>query len=187
MKKWIVAAFFLALTAAALLVRRGYSGCASEFEEDGGREDHSNSDAVKNIESTDITSFYCHFSVLDLMDRGNLGSFDYYTMKAMKKEDGIVECFYYPAYRHGAKDFAYDFETDISFMGRLQQIVSDYGLAQYNGMDITVNGLPDHYGADLSIGYASGEVINAYNNQDNFLSMDVMLELKALFSAEAIQ
>lgn len=187
MNKWILAVCFVALTAVALLVHRGYDGSASEIEEDGSREDHSNPNAVKTIESTEIISFYCHFSVLDLMDRGDLGSFDYYTMKAMKKEDGIVECFYYPAYRHGAKDLAYDFETDASFMERLQQIVSDYDLAQYNGMDIAVSALPDRYGVDLNIGYSSGEVIKAYNNQDNFLSVDAMLALKTLFSIEVIR
>ena len=186
MKRWIIGA--VCLTAAlALAWGLGQKRTQEDIEEDGSISNNSDFTAPKVIRSTEISKFSCYFSTLALAEEHRLGSFDYYTMRATQKEDGSVEGYYYPAYRHGSKDRSYTFFSDRSFMEKLQAIVSDYDLVQYNGIDIMVNGLPDQYGVDMSIEYASGEVIKAYDNQDNFLSVDAMLALKTLFSAEVKQ
>ena len=186
MNKWIITVCFAAVAAAALLISKVQPRTFIEESEDGALQNNSNSDAPKVIESTEITEFYCHFSVLDLLERGGLGSFDYYTMKA-KRNGTVVKGFYYPAYRHGSKDLAYDFEADVTFMEKLQAILTEYDLAEYNGLNIYVNGLPNQYGADLSVTYASKEQLTASNNQDNFLSIDAMRALKDLFSEYAVK
>lgn len=187
MNKGILAACAVLLTlSAAFLIHRIQQKPLSEEIEDGAVRDNSDPAAPKQIESTEITAFSCCFSVLDLEERGELGSFDYYTMKA-QWTDGIVEGFYYPAYHHGAKDLAYTFQADASFMEQLQKVVAEQNLVQHNGWDHAVSGLPDQYGADLSVSYASGERIDAIDNQDNFLSMEAMGALIDLFSAYAMK
>jgi len=186
MKKWlmIIICLLTAISTAAVYLHQ--KDATGEIEEDGGRINHNNPKAPKLIESTEITQFSCFFSVLDLLERGELGSFDYYTMKA-KLADGIVEGYYYPAYHHGSKDRAFEFKAEPSFMEQLQRIISEYNLSQYNGMDSYVSALPDRYGADLSVHYASGERLTAFDNQDNFLSMDAMCALKKLFDAQIVK
>ena len=68
-------------------------------------------------------------------------------------------------------------------MTSLQEIVSKYDFAQYNGYISKVSGLPHMYGAKLDIKYASGERIYAHDNQDCFISLDAMNELVELFSS----
>lgn len=183
MKRWIIGA--LCLTAAFVLAWGfGEKRTGADIEEDGGVRNNSDLGASKVIRSTEIKTFSCYFSTLALAEEHCLGSFDYYTMKATRKEDGSVEGFYYPAYRHSSKDRAYTFYSDNTFLEKLQTIVSDYDLVQYNGMDLMVSALPDQYGVDLSIEYDSGETIKAYNNQENFLSFEAMRALKELFRSE---
>jgi len=84
--------------------------------------------------------------------------------------------------RNGAGNKA-EFETDSSFMAKLQEIVSKYDLAKHNGYTHHVSGLPDMYGEQIDIKYASGESIYAHDNQDGFLPMEAMEELIELFSS----
>ena len=72
-------------------------------------------------------------------------------------------------------------------MTSLQEIVSKYDFAQYNGYISKVSGLPHMYGAKLDIKYASGESIYAHDNQDCFISLDAMNELVELFSSYAME
>ena len=67
----------------------------------------------------------------------------------------------------------------------LQKAVSEHDLAQHNGLSYRVSGLPEDYGATLSVTYASGESIHASHNQDCFLSIDAMEALEALFRSQA--
>lgn len=67
-------------------------------------------------------------------------------------------------------------------MTSLQELVSKYNFAQYNGYISKVSGLPDMYGAKLDINYASGESIYAYNNQDCFIPFEAIEELIELFN-----
>ena len=75
-----------------------------------------------------------------------------------------------------------EFETDSSFMAKLQDVVSKYDLAKHNGYTHHVSGLPDMNGEQIDIKYASGESIYAHDNQDGFLPMEAMEELIELFN-----
>ena len=66
-------------------------------------------------------------------------------------------------------------------MTNLQEIVSKYNFAQYNGYISKVSGLPDMYGAKIDIKYASGESIYAYDNQDWFIPFEAIEELVRIF------
>ena len=46
-------------------------------------------------------------------------------------------------------------------------------------------GIPNEYGAQLKVQYASGESIYANDNQDNFLTLEAMNELLKLFERGA--
>ena len=66
-------------------------------------------------------------------------------------------------------------------MTNLQEIVSKYNFAQYNGYISKVSGLPDMYGAKIDIKYASGESIYAHDNQDWFIPFEAIEELVRIF------
>ncbi|MBQ3031186.1 MAG: hypothetical protein IJD29_01695, partial [Anaerotignum sp.] len=127
------------------------------MEEDGVVRDNSDPDAPKVIESDFIISFLCEFSALDRMEEDTYLSGKNYRLEARLK-DGAVKGHYSPYGTHG-EDIL--FAADHSFMYELQEVVSRYDLAQYNGMDVSVSGLPEMYGASLQIVYASGESISA--------------------------
>lgn len=147
------------------------------MEEDGVVRDNSDPDAPKVIESDLIIHFLCEFSALDRMEEDTYLSGKNYRLEARLK-DGAVKGHYSPYGNHG-EDIL--FAADHSFMYKLQEVVSEYDLAQYNGMDVSVSGLPEMYGASLQIVYASGECISASDNQDCFLPLAAMEELESLF------
>ena len=70
-------------------------------------------------------------------------------------------------------------------MYELYRIVSEYDFAKYNGETYTVAGLPHMYGTMINIDFASGENIYSYDNQGNFIPLDAMRELLALFERYA--
>ena len=74
-----------------------------------------------------------------------------------------------------------EFEADVSFMSKLQEIVSKYNLAQHNGYSHRVSGLPDMYGECIDIKYTSGESIHASDNQSGFLPFEAIKEIVQLF------
>ena len=78
-------------------------------------------------------------------------------------------------------DFIIDFTADTSFMTSLQELVSKYNFAQYNGYISKVSGLPDMYGAKIDIAYASGESIFAHDNQDCFIPFEAIEGLVEIF------
>ena len=80
-------------------------------------------------------------------------------------------------------DFIIDFTADTSFMTSLQELVSKYNFAQYNGYISKVSGLPDMYGAKLDINYASGESIYAHDNQDCFIPFEAIEEFVSFFNS----
>lgn len=146
-------------------------------EEDGGVQDNSSYDAPKTIESTLIISFRCEFSAMDIMEEDSYLSGSTYLLEA-RLPDGAVKGRYSSS---GKQEEDTLFAASHSFMYKLQEVVSKYDLAQYNGTDISVSGLPEMYGASLRIVYASGERISASNNQDCFLPLAAMEELETLF------
>lgn len=130
-------------------------------------------DAPKTIESTEITTFRCAFYAPD----GYV-----YELKAERGEDGVVQGSYLS---RGHDDTAetLTFEADASLLTGLQGIVSKRNLAQHNGHSVHTAGLPDLFGAELSVRYASGESIDAKDSQWCFLSEAAMADLTALFQA----
>lgn len=142
---------------------------------DGGATDNSDLNAPKNIESTQIISFDCRFSTMDTAEPGKPGN-HIYQLHAML-ENGAVR----GMYRVRDTGETHSFRVSQKFLVEVQILVATYGLAQYNGHDCTVAGLPDEYGARLDVRYASRESIYANDNQDNFLPLEAMNELLNLF------
>ena len=146
---------------------------------DGGATDNSDTNAPKSIESTQIISFDCRFSTMDVDEPGKLGNHIYFLQARL--ENGGVKGMY--QVRDTGEE--YSFRASQNFLGEVQTLVAIYDLAQHNGHDYTVAGLPDEYGARLNVQYASGESIYAYDNQDNFLTLEAMNELLKLFERGA--
>ncbi|MDO4845391.1 MAG: hypothetical protein Q3977_02145 [Oscillospiraceae bacterium] len=175
---------FLLLALALLL-----SACAGPLpangdenaEVDGGRTDKSDPNAPKTIASTELVSFSCEFSTFALDEEESGLEVGFFTCAAEKK-DGKTEGTY--RFRGSDEDSGEKrFAADASFLQKLETLVRENGLAQYNGKNAFVAGLPDNFGATLSVDYASGERIYASDNQDNFLPLDAMRALQALFES----
>lgn len=181
MNKIVLIALILALAVSNSCMDKEYITPAyqyPEIEEDGGTTNRTDPNAPKVIESTEITSFTCIFSTLDLAEETELGNCKYMLEASVK--DKIVIGKYT---RYGETEDR-NFETDSYFMIELQKIVAKYNFAKHNGLSVTVHGLPDMYGAELHIMYASGETIYASDNQSCFLSFEAMEDLVNLFSKQ---
>ena len=146
---------------------------------DGGATDRSDPDAPKTIESKQIIAFDCRFSTMDAAEPGALGN-HIYALQA-KLENGAVKGTYQVVDTGEERAF----RAGHTFLNEVQGLAEAYDLAQYNGHDYTVAGLPGEYGARLEVRYASRESIVAYDNQDNFLSWGAMNELLKLFERGA--
>lgn len=173
--KWYISV----LTALGLSRLADHSGSPDTETEpiDGGTRHYVDTDAPKTIESTQITSFACEFSTTDLMMNSSPIAGRYYTLYAAA-DGGSYEA------RGGGDVYGKrTFEPDAAFWGALQQIVSQYDLAQHNGQFYTVAGLPPDHGAKLDILFDSGERICASNNQSSFIPLEAMEKLVNLFSA----
>lgn len=138
-------------------------------------------DSPKVITSTEITSFECVFSLIAHHDEIEL-EHGVYSLNAAFSE-GVVKGNVDLRVRGGKSD-SRSFETEPSFMIKLQEIVAKYDFARYNGCTHTVSGLPDMYGMKLNICYASGEYIYTHDNQNNNLPLEAMYELNALFAEQ---
>ena len=171
------------ITSIILLMAMGFSGCKmySTDDIDGGVVTrNSGEDSPKVIESTDIISFNCELSfIATVFDEENELEGKVYKMSAAV-EDGTVKAKIDWHDRSGNGDKA-EFEADVSFMSKLQEIVSKYDLAKHNGYTHHVSGLPDMYGDYIDIKYASGESIYASDNQSGFLKAEAAMELINLF------
>ena len=142
---------------------------------DGGVRHYVDENAPKVIESTQIVSFECYFSTLDLSIGDTALAGRVYTLKAAQNGGSY-------ATRAGGE--VYDdltFTPDPHFFEQLQHIVSQYDFAQYNGQHYTASGLPPDFGAKLTVEYASGEYICASDNQNCFIPLDAMQALVELF------
>lgn len=166
------------LTAVILILSGCGRGAQPEEEIDGGVKNNTNYDAPKSIESTEITSFYCEFSTLALLEEDTFLGNRVYQLSACL-EDGIAK----GNYKMYGQDVWREesFVVESSFMEALQEIVQKYDFVENNGRSYDVSGLPDKYGAILKVEYQSGESIYASDNQENFLSIAAMEELESLF------
>ena len=169
-----------------LFMTIGFSGCRLPVREtddiDGGVKTYNSGEASpKVIESTEIVSFECEFSLIAavLEEESELDGRNYKLSAVL--EDGAVKSKFKWRDRAGGGE-EHDFSADASFMTSLQELVSKYNFAQYNGYISKVSGLPDMYGAKIDIAYASGESIYAHNNQDCFIPFETIEELIELFN-----
>ena len=169
-----------------MLLAMGFSGCKVPVHEtddiDGGVKTYnSGENSPKVIESTEILSFKCEFSLIAaVLEEESELSGRIYTLDA-EQDNGTVKC-KIDWYGRENNSVPREFTADISFMKKLQAIVKKYDFAQHNGYESVVSGLPHMYGAKLDIKYASGESIYAYDNQDCFISLDAIKELVELFN-----
>jgi len=174
------------ITSIILLMSIGFSGCGFPRRNtdniDGGVVTrNSGEDSPKVIESKDIISFNSEFSFIStVFDEESELEGKVYKMSAVLADNTVKGKINWRG-RNGTGDIA-EFETDSSFMAKLQEIVSKYDLAKHNGYIHHVSGLPDMYGEHIDIKYASGESIYAHDNQDGFLPMNAMMELIDVFS-----
>jgi len=143
----------------------------SEPEIDGGVRHSVREDAPKKIISTQITFFRCTFSTYDIPLEDSPVAGRLMTLQAAP-DGGFWDL------RHGQK---HPFSPDAAFFAKLQQLISAYDLAQYNGVHYKVSGLPPDYGMQLEVRYASGEAICASNNQSCFVPLEALEALAALF------
>lgn len=172
---WLI---IIALTAMAVFV-----GCQKTSEQDtddvdGGVRINTNFEAPKEIESTEIKSFYCEFSNLTMMNEDTFLKNRVYQLEACLK-DGIVQGSY--KIYGGDESWEKTFKTEADFLTDVQKIVEEHKLAENNGLSYMVSGLPEQFGAMLEVEYESGERIYASHNQDNFLSVEAMEALDLLF------
>ena len=173
------------ITSIILLMAMGLSGCGFHRRNtdniDGGVVTRNQGeDSPKVIESTDIISFNCELSfIATVFEEENELEGKVYKMSAAL-EDGTVKAKMDWHDRSGNGDKA-EFEADVSFMSKLQEIVSKYDLAKHNGYSHRVSGLPDMYGECIDIKYTSGESIHASDNQSGFLPFEAIKEIVQLF------
>lgn len=147
--------------------------------EDGGTSQHQDQNAPKSISSTKISSFYCVFSAFAIPEEDTFLAGNCYRLEAVW-ENGCVKGHFHSYDRFGSQKDR-EFQTDKIWMQRIQKIISDYNFVRYNGSFLYVSGLPDMYGSEIRITYASGESICAKNNQDSFIPIRAMEALYALF------
>lgn len=147
-------------------------------DEDGGIQRRIDRNAPKSIVSENIIAFDCVFSTVAIVDDLPI-EHGVYTISA-KLKDGAVRGEYVMRTRHGDGE-RFLFRDSHAFLRKVQRIVSTYNFAKFNGEEYSVSGLPDMYGAKVSIVYASGERIYARDNQSNFLPIEAMAELVKLF------
>ena len=152
------------------------------IDADGGVVQSVNTNAPKIIKSKQIIIFECKFSTLAFLDLDEEIGNRVYILEARLENE-----FVNGRYRHRSRfenNVDVKFKAEPSFMERLQRIIEEHNLAKNNGVCVKVNGLPDMYGAKLRVDYASGERIYTSNNQDNFLSVNVMKAMLRLFRTQ---
>lgn len=181
MKKFVWAAVML-FAAAGLLLAACRKEPPPEVEEDGGTTVHVDPDAPKTVDSASVTGFSCVFSTLSLLEEDTGLPEGVWELKADLADETVSGSWQFRDYTGESADNA--FEADASFMDELQKIIAEYDLARYNGISEYVSGLPDMYGAELDVQYASGETIYSSNNEECFLPVGAMKALTELFHVE---
>lgn len=146
---------------------------------DGGRCVSTDFAAHKTIRCRKITAFSCAFSTMAYQDAPEVPPAGIYRLEAVRTGKTVSGQLAFR--RHDGSGNDRVFTTGPAFLDELAKIVKKGGLAQFNGIHATVSGLPDLYGAELSVRYASGERISANDNQDCFLPPAVMTAFAEAF------
>ncbi len=148
---------------------------------DGGRRVSADA-APKTIRCRRITAFSCAFSTMAYLDAPEVPPAGVYRLEATRTGQTVRVRFGFR--RHDGSGSEQIFTADTAFLDELAKIVREGGLARFNGIHTTVSGLPDLYGAELSVRYASGESISAGDNQDCFLPPTTMTALAEIFTRQ---
>ena len=135
--------------------------------------------AQKKTQSTQIDHFFCEFSMLAMLEEDTVLAGKIYCLEAVREAAGV--CVTYHRQDRFSDRLTLSCEGKGDFMERLQAIVSCYDFARFNGSHRSVSGLPDFYGVQLRIRYASGECVSASDNQECFLPVKGLEELEQLF------
>ncbi|MBE6953994.1 MAG: hypothetical protein E7452_10640 [Ruminococcaceae bacterium] len=147
---------------------------------DGGKYSVVDTTVPKSIRCRRITSFFCTFSTVAYLDSPEAPPAGIYRLEA-RRTGNSADCRY--SFRP-RDDSCTDtiFTADRSFLDDLSGIVGKRKLVQFNGMHTSVSGLPDFYGAELRICYASGESISASDNEDCFLPPAALTDFVRAFA-----
>lgn len=168
-----------ALLAGCITDRAADTDAEPELPAEGGRVDHSDPNAPKTFQSNQIIVFDCWFSTETAAEPGVMGN-DAYQFKA-KLENGAVKASYQVRDTGAERSF----RESHSFMNDIYEMVERYEIAQLNGHSVEVSGLPDNFGVDLDIQFASGEHLRVYDNQECLLPYNFENELLKLFERGA--
>jgi rhodanese-related sulfurtransferase len=145
----------------------------------GGTSDYTDHDAPKKVDSREIVSFEFGITVMGDAPEDSILTARRYDFTA-KLEDGAVTCT-----RSWDGNEPVTFTKDGEFLENLQKIVEKFDFAQYNGYESFTHGLPDDFGENFRIEYASGEKIYASDNQGLFMPIGSAEELAELFACYA--
>jgi len=141
--------------------------------------DRTNPDAPKTITSKELTSFEFEFNCDFFARYGSVLDYDVCSFSLVLEDEG-ARCIG-SGYGHSG-GFDIEFVAEPSALDALQTIVEKYDLAQYNGKNRHVNGLPAYLGDWLSVKYASDERIFAADNQFPFVRDDARFAIFYFFS-----
>lgn len=150
--------------------------------EDGYMKDNSSTTVPKSVESEKIREFSLVFSTLSWTDEQYFKE-GIYRLEAKKTNERVYVKYEFNPY-YGDREI-YQADTDADFLISLDKLIKEYRLAQFNGKNIFVSGLPDMYGEQVEILYESGETVYASDNQDGFIGRDALLQIEKLFLEEA--
>ena len=182
MKRMVWIAIILGILAATVLAFFISRNRWTTLPTGGERKDHTDPNAPKVIESTEIVEFHCEFSTLTLVGAEKLRR-GVYSLDAVSGENAVSGN--YSLRIPGEEGEHIRFTAEPSFLEALQELVAKYDFAKHNGLSVRVSGLPNLYGVRLQVEYASGEFIHAYHNQSRFLTEEEMAALVALFYEQA--
>lgn len=142
--------------------------------------DRSNPTAPKKTASKEIDSFEYAFNCAFLTRPVR---YEHCTFKLARSEEGAM-C---TAWSYGDLDAMFEFEFTVpaSTLDALQAIIEEHALASANGVDKTIQGIPERLGATLLVEYTSGERIYAHDNSSSVLSAKATDALFGFFRALA--
>lgn len=166
------------------------TGCGDKKTDDpwidppGSSYDYTDPDAPKTIESKEIISFEYEFPAADLNEQKDRDiPYEICTFTLTRETDNAICAGHSSGYADEVFDF--EFSVPLSTLDDLQVIVDRHDLAQVNGIDKGIQGIPPFYATHLSVKYASGESIYASDNSAHVLPLDATAELYDFFLALA--
>ena len=149
---------------------------------DGGTRICHDTDAPKDILSHEILRFSCRFSSSSLLEEDTNLTSGLFHFTAEKREEGAETSVSVLHSRRGEINQAK--MRPSCFLEEIDGILQKHDIARFNGLYYKVSGLPDFFGASVSVTYASGETLDCYNNQDPFLPLAFILALCQAYGIE---